>query len=152
MEKPVQVPLKRTKASGGCVLLKLYEKGRLGKFPLAENRLRAGLMFMRDFRLSLFSQKTTIGYDGLFVSGGKGKNDASDLRCDAADRYLRALKSVGVYGVYARHFLRDEQNVGAFLARYPVLNKGARRTYKAVYLAVNRMLDKLVDFYDAEKR
>lgn len=48
-------------------------------------------------------------------------------------------------------FLRDEQNVSAFLARYPVLNKGSRRTYKMVYLAVNKMLDKLVDFYDAEK-
>lgn len=152
MEKPVQVSVKNIKSSETCILLKLYEKGRLGKFPQAENRLRAGLMFMKDFRFSLFSQKTTRSYDKLFVPGIRGKNDSSDLRCDAADRYLRALKAVGIYGVYALHFLRDEQNVSAFLARYPVLNKGARRTYKMVYLAVNKMLDKLVDFYDAEKR
>ncbi len=63
MEKPVQVPVKNIKSSETCILLKLYEKGRLGKFPQAENRLRAGLMFMKDFRFSLFSQKTTRSYD-----------------------------------------------------------------------------------------
>lgn len=152
MEKNIQIRTQNSKSTDVCVLIKLYEKGRLGKFPQAENRLRAGLLFMKDFRFSLFSQKMTGSYDKLFVPVGKGKNDSSDLRCDAADRYLRALKAVGIYGVYALHFLRDEQNVGAFLTRYPILNKGTKRTYKMVYLAINKMLDKLVDFYDAEKR
>ena len=142
MEKP---------ETGKCILLKLYEKGRLGKFPLAENRLRAGMTFMNDFRHSVFSQKTTTNYERLVVTGGcRGKNEISDLRCDAADRYLRALKSVAPYGVYALHFLRDEKNAAAFLARYPVLNSGNRRTYKMIYLAINRMLDRLAVFYDRE--
>ena len=152
MEEAVQRHIKGAKSQDVCILIKLYEKGRLGKFPQAENRLRAGLLFMKDFRFSLFSRKVTGSYDKLFVPVGKVKGDTSDLRCDAADRYLRALKAVGVFGVYALHFLRDEQNVSSFLKRYPVLNKGSRRTYQMVYLAVNKMLDKLVDFYDAEKR
>ncbi len=151
MEKSVQLCVKDINSSEAGVLLKLYKKGRLGKFPQAENRLTAGLMFMKDFRFSLFSQKMTRNYDKLFVPSGRGKNDFSDLRCDAADRYLQALKSVGAYRVYALHFLRDEQNVRAFLARYPILNQGSRRTYKMVYLGINKMLDKLIEFYDSQK-
>ena len=151
MEKPVQIDLKKSK-SNETPILKLYVKGRLGKFPEAENRLRAGLLFMKDFRFSLFSQKTTRNYDKFFVSAGHGGNDVSELRCDAADRYLRALKAVGVYGVYALHFLRDEENVCSFLKRYPILNKGSKRTYKTVYSAINKMLDKLIVFYDKENR
>ena len=137
--------------TGKCPLLKLYKRGRLGKFPLAENRLRAGMAFMNDFRHSFFFQKTTTNYERLIVTGTRhGGNEMSGLHCDAADRYLRALKSVAPYGVYALHFLRDEKNAAAFLARYPVLNSGNRRTYRMIYLAINRMLDKLVVFYDRE--
>ena len=134
---------------------RLYRKGKLGTFPVAERRLKAGTRFMNDFRASLFSQRTTLNYDRLFVAGGSvGRAGPSDFRCDAADRYLNALKAVSPYGVYALHFLRDELNVAAFLKRFPLLNKGSRRTYAMVYRAINAMLDKLADFYDreAEKR
>lgn len=134
-----------------CPLIKLYQKGKLGKFPQAENRLRAGLMFMKDFRLSMFSQKTTRNYDRLFIAGTKGNGDSSDISYNAADRYLKALKAVGIYSAYALHFLRDEQNVNDFLSRYPVLNKGSKRTYQMVYTAINQMLDRLVDFYDVKR-
>ncbi len=142
----------KEKSADVSPLIKLYQKGRLGEFPQAENRLRAGMMFMKDFRLSMFSQKTTRNYDRLFVAGAKGKGDFSDLSYNAADRYLKALKAVGIYSVYALHFLRDEQNIRTFLSRYPVLNKGSKRTYGMVYRAINKMLDKLVDFYDVQKR
>ncbi|MBR1777821.1 MAG: hypothetical protein IJ752_04470 [Alphaproteobacteria bacterium] len=133
------------------ILVKMYEKGQLGKFPEAENRLRAGLLFMKDFQMSVFSPRTTRNYDKLFIiNGGRGNREA-DFRCDAADRYLRALKSVGAYSVYALHFLRDEQNVRSFIAKYPVLNHGSKRTYQMVYLALNKMLDLLAAFYDREK-
>lgn len=151
MEKPMETRNKANEKET-FVLIKLYEKGKLGTFPKAENRLRAGLLFARDFKASLFSRKMTRDYDKLFVVDGGRKDGFSEMRCDAADRYLRALNFIGAYGVYARHFLRDEQNVRSFLARYPVLNCGSKRTYRAVYLAINRMLDKLVDFYDREKR
>ena len=133
-------------------LFRLYKKGKLGKSPAAEIRLRAGARFMRDYGASVFSQRTTTNYERLFVpSSGGGKSfDPSDRRYDAADRYLRALKAVAPYGVYALHFLRDEKNVAAFLAKYPVLLSGNRRTYKAVYLSINRMLDKLAAFYDSD--
>jgi len=133
------------------ILVKLYKKGKLGKFPIAENRLKAGSLFIKDFQTSVFFQRTTRNYDRLFVMSGSGKTEVSDFRCDAADRYLRALKHIEPYGVYALHFLRDEQNVRDFLIKYPVLNRGSRRTYQMVYLAINRMLDKLVTFYDLEK-
>lgn len=152
MEKEAKV---RAKASEICVLLKMYQKGRLGRFPVSDVRLKAGLMFMNDYRKSLFSQRTTTDYGALRVAGGRGRNVADGvdgLRCDAADRYLRALKHIEPYGVYARHFLRDERNVADFLERYPVLNKGSKRTYKAVYLGIVKMLDGLADFYAGEKR
>lgn len=132
------------------VLIKLYRKGRLGRFPEAEIRLKAGLMFMNDYRRSVFSQRITRNYDGLSVVRGAVRSDFSSLRCDAADRYLKALKSVEPYGVYALHFLRDDANVRSFIGKYPVLNKGERRTYAMVYRALCRMLDKMAAFYDAE--
>lgn len=130
-----------------AVLIKLYRKGRLGGFPDAENRLKAGLIFMNDYRRSVFSQRVTGNYDGLHIVGG-AKNEYSSLRCDAADRYLKALKSIKPYGVYALHFLRDDGNVRSFLDKYPVLNQGRHRTYDMVYRAICRMLDGLVAFYD----
>ena len=149
MEKPIFMPKDKKNES---VLIKLYKKGKLGKFPVAENKVKAASLFIRDFQTSVFFQRTTRNYDGLFVSGRGGKSEASDFRCDVADRYLRALKYIEPYGVYALHFLRDDLNVHDFLVRYPVLNKGSRRTYQMVYLALNRMLDRLVAFYDSEKR
>lgn len=152
MEKEIKV---RTRASEVCVLLKMYQKGRLGRFPVSDIRLKAGLMFMNDYRKSLFSHRTTTDYAGLQVAAGRGRNGADGvdgLRCDAADRYLRALKYIEPFGVYARHFLRDERNVADFLERYPVLDKGSKRTYKTVYLAINKMLDGLAAFYAGEKR
>ena len=132
-------------------LFGLYRKGKLGRPPVAEDRLKAGIRFMSDYGASVFSQRTTTNYERLFVpSGGRGPYDPSERRYDAADRYLRALKAVAPYGVYALHFLRDEKNVAAFLAKYPVLLSGNRRTYKAVYLSINRMLDKLSAFYDSD--
>lgn len=131
-------------------LVKMYETGKLGKSPVAENRLRAGVRFAADWRASLFNPKITRNYDRLFVRGGKGGSDAPDWRCDAADRYLRALKRLGDSGVYARHFLRDEGNVREFVLKYPVLN-GSKATYAAVYRAIGAMLDELVDFYRSEK-
>ena len=152
MEKEVKI---RAGTSDMCVLLKMYQKGQLGRFPVSDVRLKAGLTFMNDYRKSLFSHRTTMNYEGLRVAGGHGVNGADGvdgLRCDAADRYLRALKHIEPYGVYARHFLRDERNVADFLERYPVLDKGSKRTYKAVYLAINKMLDGLAAFYAGEKR
>ncbi|GEM_PF-2428657 len=152
MEKEVKI---RAGTSDMCVLLKMYQKGQLGRFPVSDVRLKAGLAFMNDYRKSLFSHRTTMNYEGLRVAGGRGGNGADGvdgLRCDAADRYLRALKHIEPYGVYARHFLRDERNVADFLERYPVLDKGSKRTYKAVYLAINKMLDGLAAFYAGEKR
>lgn len=152
MEKEVKI---RAGTSDMCVLLKMYQKGQLGRFPVSDVRLKAGLTFMNDYRKSLFSHRTTMNYEGLRVAGGRGGNGADGvdgLRCDAADRYLRALKHIEPYGVYARHFLRDERNVADFLERYPVLDKGSKRTYKAVYLAINKMLDGLAAFYAGEKR
>lgn len=152
MEKEVKI---RAGTSDMCVLLKMYQKGQLGRFPVSDVRLKAGLAFMNDYRKSLFSHRVTTDYAGLRVAGGRGGNGADGvdgLRCDAADRYLRALKHIEPYGVYARHFLRDERNVADFLERYPVLDKGSKRTYKAVYLAINKMLDGLAAFYAGEKR
>ena len=132
MEKPVA---KIKRISEKTTLIKMYEKGKLGKTPTAENRLRAGVRFAADWRASLFNPKITRNYDRL---------------CDAADRYLRALKRLGSFGVYARHFLRDEGNIREFLLKYPVLN-GTKATYAAVYRAINAMLDELDDFYRSEK-
>ena len=151
MEKRVLTALEGCDGKNESVLLKLYKKGKLGKFPIAENRVKAASLFIRDFQASVFFQRTTRNYEGLFVTGRGGKSEASDFRCDAADRYLRALKYIEPYGVYALHFLRDERNVRDFLIKYPILNKGSRRTYQMVYLAINRMLDRLVAFYDLEK-
>lgn len=147
MEKPVA---KIKRISEKTTLIKMYEKGKLGKTPTAENRLRAGVRFAADWRASLFNPKITRNYDRLFVQGGKNGADAPDWRCDAADRYLRALKRLGSFGVYARHFLRDEGNIREFLLKYPVLN-GTKATYAAVYRAINAMLDALDDFYRSEK-
>lgn len=152
MEKTKSVHSAKRRGEEKNILMSLYEKGRLGDFPVAQERLRAGVLFMNDFKASVFSQRTIRDYNRMFFVDGKGKNDASDFRYDAADRYMRALKHVGVYGVYALHFLRDEENVRSFLIKHPVLNKGCRRTYKMVYLAINKMLDKLSDFYNSEKR
>ena len=152
MEKEVKV---RAGTSEICVLLKMYQKGQLGRFPVSDVRLKAGLAFMNDYRRSLFSHRTTTDYAGLQVAAGRGRNGADGvdgLRCDAADRYLRALKYIEPFGVYARHFLRDERNVADFLERYPVLDKGSKRTYKTVYRAINKMLDGLAAFYAGEKR
>ena len=104
-------------------LVKMYETGKLGKSPVAENRLRAGVRFAADWRASLFNPKITRNY---------------------------ALKRLGDSGVYARHFLRDEGNVREFVLKYPVLN-GTKATYAAVYRAIGAMLDELVDFYRSEK-
>ena len=134
------------------VLVKLYKNGKLANFPYSENRLTARLMCVKDYHFSLFSQKTTLNYDRLFVSGKTGKYEGRDLRCDAADRYLRALKFMGNYGVYALHFFFFFQNDRSFLLRHPVLNKGSQRTYKMVYQALNAMLDKLIAFYDQEAK
>ena len=152
MEKNALSDLIEPKNRNVPVLIKLYNKGKLGTFPAAENRLRAGLLFMRDYRNSVFFKRMTRNYDGLFVAGNKGKGEMSDFRCDAADRYLRALKAVEPYVVYALHFLRDELNIRAFLNKYPVLNRGSKRTYQTVYLAINKMLDKLSDFYDRDPK
>ncbi len=152
MEKAVLSDLTGTQGRNASVLVKLYNKGKLGTFPVAENRLRAGLLFMNDFRNSVFSGRITRNYDRLFVAGGRGKSELSDLRCDAADRYLQALKAVKPYDVYALHFLRDELNVRSFLDKYPVLNRGSKRTYQAVYSAINKMLDRLSDFYDRNRK
>ena len=142
---------KRISKKDGSILIELFKKGKLGCFPLADKRLKAGLLFMRDYNCSVFSQKMTRNYDRLFLVDGGNCKDLDDFRYDTADRYLRALKSVGVYNVYALHFLRDERNVRAFLEKYPVLNQGSKRTYLMVYLAINKMLDKLVAFYDKER-
>ena len=154
MQNTAQKTKEKHKESNGFCLIGLYKKGKLGRFPVAERRLQAGMAFANDFRASLFSHRTTLNYDRLFTTrGGRGKTEASDFRCDATDRYFNALKAVEPYGVYALHFLRDERNIAAFLDRYPVLNKGSRRTYGMVYKAINAMLDKLADFYDrVEKR
>ena len=132
------------------ILIELFVKGKLGVFPVADKRLKAGLLFIRDYRKSVFSQKTTQNYDRLFLVDSGKSGDFGDYRYDAADRYLKALKSVGLYRVYALHFLRDELNVSDFIAKYPVLNRGKKRTYRMVYQAINRMLDGLASFYDAE--
>ena len=147
MEKPL-FSERIEKKEDTPVLIKLYRKGRLGKFPEAENRLKAGLMFMCDYRRSVFSQRITRNYDALSVVGKGANTDFSSLRCDAADRYLKALKSVAPYGVYALHFLRDDGNVRSFLNKYPILNQGKRRTYNMVYFSLRRMLDKLTAYYD----
>ena len=141
----------RPSKKDGGILTELFRKGKLGVFPDADRRLKAGIMFMRDYNRSFFTQRTTRNYDRLFLIDGAGKGDFSDSAHEAADRYLKALNAVGVYGVYAIHFLRDELNVSAFIAKYPVLNGGSKRTYRMVYLAINKMLDRLVGFYDAEK-
>ena len=152
MEKIKNIYSAKVSGNEKNILISLYEKGRLGAFPVAEERLRAGLLFMKDFKASVFSQRTIRDYNKMYFIDGGGKNDVSESRYDAADRYMRALKFIGVYGVYALHFLRDEENVRSFLIKHPVLNKGSRRTYKMVYLAINKMLDKLSDFYNSEKR
>ena len=151
MEKPTCETFVKRERKNRSFLMKLYEKGRLGSFPAAENRLRAGMMFANDFKNSIFFQRTTTNYDKLFVTDGRGKNGADDFRCDAAERYLRALKAIYPFGVYALHFLRDELNVADFIIRYPVLNRGSKRTYGMVYKAINVMLDKLAVFYDGER-
>ena len=151
MEKQALTVLSGYNDKRESVLIKLYKKGKLGKFPVAENKVKAAFLFIKDFQSSIFFQRTTRNYDGLFITGRGRKSEASDFRCDAADRYLRALKYIEPYGVYALHFLRDDQNVHDFLLKYPILNQGSRRTYQMVYLAINRMLDKLTAFYDLEK-
>ena len=134
------------------ILIELFVKGKLGVFPVADKRLKAGLLFIRDYGKSVFSQKTTQNYDRLFLVDSGKSGDFGDYRYDAADRYLRALNALGAYSVYARHFLRDEQNIRSFLKKYPVLNQGSKRTYRMVYLAINKMLDKLVCFYEKEQK
>ena len=151
MEKPMYDAFVKSERKNRSFLMKLYEKGKLGSFPVAENRLRAGMLFANDFKNSVFSQRTTTNYDKLFVTDRGAKNGADDFRCDAADRYLRALKSIYPFGVYALHFLRDELNVADFIVKYPVLNHGSKRTYRMVYKAINIMLDKLAVFYDRER-
>lgn len=129
-------------------IIKLYEKGKLGDFPLGTLRVRAALMLMRDYRFSLFSSKLTRTYDG--VRGGKGNGAAyfADSRQDAADRYLGAVNAVGKYKVYLLHFLRDDKNVRTFVLENPVLNNNAKTTYNMVYAALCAMLDLLMAYYD----
>lgn len=129
-------------------IVKLYEKGKLGAFPLGTLRVRAALMLMRDYQFSLFTSKVTRSYDGVF--GGKNNKTScfADSRQDAADRYSGAVKAVGKYKVYLHHFLRDDENVRAFVLKNPVLNKGGKTTYKAVYAALCEMLDALIVYYD----
>ena len=129
-------------------IVKLYEKGKLGAFPQGTLRIKAALMLMRDYRVSLFTAKVTRTYDG--IGGGKSGMGLrfADSRQNAADRYLGAVKAVGKYKVYLHHFLRDDENVRAFVLKNPVLNKGAKTTYKAVYAALCDMLDALAAYYD----
>lgn len=129
-------------------IIKLYEKGKLGDFPLGTLRVRAALMLMRDYRFSLFSSKLTRTYDD--VRGGKGNGAAylADSRQDAADRYLGAVNAVGKYKVYLLHFLRDDKNVRTFVLENPVLNNNAKTTYNMVYAALCVMLDLLMAYYD----
>jgi len=129
-------------------IVKLYEKGKLGAFPQGTLRIKAALMLMRDYRVSLFTAKVTRTYDGIGgCKGGTGLRFA-DSRQNAADRYLGAVKAVGKYKVYLHHFLRDDENVRAFVLKNPVLNKGMKTTYKAVYAALCDMLDVLATYYD----
>ncbi len=129
-------------------IVKLYEKGKLGSFPLGTLRIGAALRLMRDYRFSLFSAKVTRSYDGTGGVKGNAAARFADSRQDAADRYLGAVKAVGKYQVYLLHFLRDDENVRAFVLKNPVLNKGAKTTYNAVYKALNEMLDLLIAYYD----
>ena len=134
-------------------IIKLYEKGKLGQFPLGTLRVKAALMLIRDYRFSLFSPKLTRSYD--CVRWGKGNNGTvyfADSRQDAADRYLGAVKAVGKYKVYLLHFLRDDKNVRAFVLENPVLNNKAKTTYNIVYAALCEMLDLLIVYYDGLQR
>lgn len=139
------------KSDAPC-LIKMFKKGKLGAFPAGMNRLRAGLMLMNDYRFSFFTPKVTASYEQPLIKGSAGAGAAMVSRYDAADRYLRALKAVGKFRLYALHFLRDDKNVLAFISENPVLNKGQKATYKTVYRGVNAMLDLLVDFYDGVQR
>lgn len=134
-------------------LVKLYYRGRLGAFPESVNRLRVGLMLMKDYHYSIFKERITSSYSptGICRGGAAGYSDALVSRQDAAVRYLKALKAVGKYRIYALHFLRDDMNVRSFILQYPILNKGCKQTYGAVYEALCRMLDMLVDFYDSQR-
>lgn len=129
-------------------LLKLYQKGKLGTFPIAMNRVRAGLMLMKDYRFSLFSVRTTRAYDSMPSGSKNGYADAAVSRQDAADRYLGAIKAVGEYRIYALHFLRDDLNIRDFILKNPVLNNGSKTTYKMIYKALCETLDRLVVYYD----
>lgn len=129
-------------------IIKLYAKGKLGAFPLGTLRIRAALMLMRDYHFSLFTPKVTRAYDGVCGGKNNGTSRFADSRQDAADRYLGAVEAVGKYKIYLHHFLRDDGNVRAFVLKNPVLNKGAKTTYKAVYAALCEMLDALIVYYD----
>ena len=131
-------------------LIKLYVSGKLGKDMIARRRLTAGIRLMNDYGGSVFTQRTTAVY-GVVVKGGKRGFSAGERGVaaqEAADRYLAALKALGKYQVYAVHFLRDGENVRSFILKHRVLNSDSLLTYRAVYKAINTMLDKLAAHYD----
>ena len=92
-------------------------------------------------------------YDAT-VSSGNGKFSPLEKgigKYEAGERYLKAMKFLGKYQIYATHFIRDEENVRQFILKYRILNKDSLLTYTAVYKALNEMLDCLTDFYDKQE-
>lgn len=129
-------------------LVLLYHTGKLGPYPDSLDRLRAGLMLMKDYFYSEFTQRMTFNYDGMArIRGTAGTDDVWNSRQEASERYMNALDAVGKYRIYALHFLRDEKNVRRFILENPVLNSGDIATYRSVYKGLRDMLDLLVRFY-----
>ena len=135
-------------------LVKLYVSGKLGNADVGMRRLSAGIRLINDYAKSFFAQRTTCVY-GIVVKGGKrgfSAGEASLAAQEAADRYLAALKALGKYQVYAVHFIRDGENVRSFILKHRVLNADSLLTYRAVYKAINDMLDRLAAHYDKASR
>lgn len=135
------------------VLLSLYHSNKLGCYPVSLDRLRAGFMLMKDYSYSFFRSKMTFNYDGMFgIRGGYGAGEILLTRQEAADRYLKAIKSLGKYKKHALHFLRDEKNVRSFILENPISENGEKQSYRKVYRDIQKMLDILVRCYVKENR
>lgn len=151
-KEDMKLSLRHFKSLDVPQIVLLYHTGKLGAYPDSLDRLRAGLMLMKDYFYSEFTQKMTFNYDGMAgIRGTAGTDDVWNSRREASERYMNALDALGKYKIYALHFLRDEKNVRRFILENPVLNSGDIATYRSVYKGLCRMLDLLVGFYAQKK-